>query len=171
MKKSEKIFFVQDLTARLKEAKGIVLVDYQGLTVSQINKLRQKIKEVGANLQVVKNRLLKRALLGAGLKIEGEIKKPTALILSERSETSPLKAVWEFARQFDLPKFKFGFLEGERLEAEKLIQLAQLSSREQLLSQLTTTLAYPGRKLVYNLNFNRQRLVMILNQIKKGGEK
>jgi len=164
MKKTEKIYFVQDLIQRLKEAKGIALVDYQGLTVSQINKLREKIREAGANLNVVKNRLLKRALLKAGLKIEKEIEGPTALILSQKEEISSLKAIWEFAKSFELPKFKFGFIDGTRLEPEKLIQLAQLPSYNQLLAQLTTTLAYPSRKLIYNLNFNRERLVIILSQ-------
>ena len=171
MKKSEKIYFVQDLTAKLKEAKGIALVDYQGLTVSQINKLRQKVKKTGATLSVVKNRLLRRALNGAGLKVEGEIAGPTALVLSEKDEISPLKAIWEFAHSFELPKFKFGFLEQKRVEGEELQKLATLPSRDQLLGQLTATLAYPSRKLIYSLNFNRQKLILVLSQIKKGGEK
>lgn len=166
MKKSEKIFFVQDLTAKLKEAKGITLIDYQGLTVSQINKLREKVKEAGATLNVVKNRLLKRALLKAGIKQDEEITSPTALILAQKDEIGPLKAILESFRQFELPKFKFGFLGSDRIEAERLTQLAQLPSRDQLLAQLTATLAYPTKKLVYNLNFNQQKLVLILSKLK-----
>ena len=174
MKKSEKIYLVQDLIERLKQAKGVTLVDYQGLTVSQVNKLRQKIKQADASFEVIKNRLLKRALNQTNLKVKQEITGSTALILANKDEIGPLKAILESIRQFELPKFKFGFLNQSRLESQELEKLAVLPSCEQLLAQLTATLAYPARKLVYSLNYNRQKLVVALTKIKntfpKGGD-
>ena len=57
-----KIFAVQDLTEKLKAAKAVALIDYQGLTAEQIAELRRKVKEAGGFIQVVKNTLISRAL-------------------------------------------------------------------------------------------------------------
>jgi len=147
MKRSEKIFFVQDLTARLKEAKEIVLIDYQGLNVSQLNKLREKIKQVGGDLKVVKNRLLQKALMAAGFATQKEIEGPTGLILTNQDEISPLKVILETSNLLGLPKFKFGFLGQKKLESEEWRRLANLPSRQQLLTQLRATLVCPYRSL------------------------
>ncbi|PJE67437.1 50S ribosomal protein L10, partial [Candidatus Shapirobacteria bacterium CG10_big_fil_rev_8_21_14_0_10_40_9] len=60
MKKQEKIFAVQDLKERLKEAKAVILTDYRGLTVPQMNDLRLLVKKAGGQILVVKNTLLER---------------------------------------------------------------------------------------------------------------
>jgi len=167
MKKSQKILFVQGLAEEIKSAKGITLVDYQGLNVSQVNELRNSVKSAGAGLVVVKNRLLRKALIKAGIKINQEIKNPTALVLSTQDEISPLKAIFTTIKKLGIAKFKFGWLGEKQLESEELEKLALLPSREQLLMQLTATLAYPTRKLAYNLNYNCQKLMIVLNEIKK----
>jgi large subunit ribosomal protein L10 len=156
MKKAEKVFFVQNLVGELKEAKLVALLDYRGLTVGQINELRQKIRSSGGKLAVVKNRLLARALGTIGVKMAEEIEGPTALVLAPSEDVSLLKTI-------GLPKFKFGFLGKERLAGEELQRLATLPGREQLLGQLIGLLAYPTAKLIYNLNFDRQRLIALLS--------
>ena len=174
MKKSEKILFVQNLAEKIKEAKGITLIDYQGLNVSQINELRDKVKKAGATLNVVKNKLLQKALVKAGIKVDQEIKNPTALVLATQDEISPLKAILTTINSLDMAKFKFGWLGQKQLESEELKKLALLPSHPQLLLQLTNVLAYPIRKLAYNLNYNQQKLVIVLSEMKKkveGGDK
>jgi len=166
MKKQEKITFVQNLTRELGEAKLVVLLDYRGLTVGQINDLRQKIRSAGGKLAVVKNRLLQRTLAALGLKINEEIAGPTALVFSPGEEISLLKVILGQAKLVGLPKFKLGFLGQEFLAGADLQRLAALPAREQLLGQLAGLLAYPTGKLIYNLNFNRQKLINLLRQVK-----
>ena len=172
MKKSEKISFVQNLIKELETAKMAILLDYRGLTSLQINKLRANLQKAGGELAVVKNRLLKRALESAGRKIEAQIEGPTALLLSPAEDISLLKAVLREINTLGLPKFKFGFLGTQKFGGEELQRLALLPSRNQLLAQLANLLAYPPRKLVYNLNFNNLKLIILISKFKdRGSEK
>jgi len=88
MKKQDKIFTVQNLAAQLKEAKTVVLTDYQGLTANQISQLRTMVKKVGGELMVVKNTLLQRALKEASLPVP-ENEGPTAIVIGIEDEIEP----------------------------------------------------------------------------------
>lgn len=166
MKRSEKISFVQNLIKELETAKMAILLDYRGLTSLQINKLRANLRKAGGELAVVKNRLLKRALESSGRKMEAQIEGPTALFLSGGEDISLLKTIWREINVLGVAKFKFGFLDSQKFSGEELQRLALLPSRNQLLAQLVGVLAYPSRKLVYDLNFNSQRLLVILKKLK-----
>ena len=169
MKKQDKIFTVQNLAAKLKEAKTVVLTDYQGLTANQITQLRTMVKNVGGELMVVKNTLLQRALKDASLPIP-ENEGPTAIVIGIEDEIEPIKTLSQHQRNLGLPKFKSGIWEDRVITAEELDELGQLPSKDQLLVKLTSLLRSPGVRLVGSLSGNQRKLVLILKAKAEGGE-
>lgn len=170
MKKSEKPFVVEDLTKRFEDAKSAVALDYQGLTVKDSEKLRRQISEAGGKLVVAKNTLLKLALKNAKVakvvkveEVENELQGPTAVVFAEGDEIAPLQKLGKFILEKGLPKLKFGIFGTEIFDAEKLLALSKLPSRNVLLARLMGTIASPSYGLVSMLNANMQRLVYILS--------
>ena len=167
MKKTEKTIFVQNLTEELKSATSVVLVDYKGLTVKMQQDLKKRLKEIGATLSVVKNTLFKRA--GKEAKIdEGTLSDTvlvgqTALVISESDPIAPLQVLYKFAKEFELPKFKVGIVEGSFQDKMSLETLSKLPSKEILLGQAVGTIASPLYGIVGVLNANMQNLLFILN--------
>lgn len=170
MKKQEKIFEVENLTAKIKEAKSVALADYRGLTAGQMATLRSLVKKAGGKLQVVKNTLLLRALANAKL-IEEDLKLegPTLALFAKEDEFSPLKALVSFGKANNLLALKFGFFEGEFQDSERISQIASLPGKEELRAKLVGLLAQPSHRLVYDLNFNLQKLVIILKEVNIDG--
>lgn len=167
MKKQEKIFTVQNLAAKLKEAKSVVLADYRGLTVAQLTQLRHLAKKAGGELTVAKNTLIKRALGGLPLELTG----PTAVIIAYEDELSPLKTTWEFAKNAGgMPTFKSGIWEGELITSEEIERLARLPSKQELQIKLIGVFASPLFGLVRVLSANQGKLILILKTVSKGGE-
>jgi len=167
MKKQEKIFEVENITAKIKEAKALALAEYYQLTANQAVELRDKIKQAGGSLQVIKNTLLLRALKANNyptddLKIEGQ----NITLFCEKDEIAPLKVFKEFAKKTSLLPFKIGFLAGNVLSAEELNRLAAILPREQLQGKLVNLLANPTQRLASSLSWNLQKLVIALNEVK-----
>ncbi len=167
MKKQEKIFAVADLKERLKEAKAVILTDYQGLTVPQMNQLRSLVKKAGGQILVVKNTLLERALKEAKLP-KLELTGQTAVVLAYQDEISPIKSVFDFARSTGLPSFKTGIWEERILSREEIERLGSLPSHQELLGKLSSILSSPSSRLTQVLAGNQKKLIMILKT--KGGE-
>jgi large subunit ribosomal protein L10 len=177
MPSTKKIFTVQNLAEKLNQAKGLVLVDYTGLNVSQINELRGKIKKAGGEFEVVKNTLLRLAAENSKFpawRQAGEIQNsklsgPTAVLWLYAEDFSPLKVLEEFRRQLQLPKIKFGFWEREEIDEERITQLANLPGIDQLRGQLLAFFQSPLFRLVNALSGNLKKLILVLKA--KGGEK
>jgi len=112
MPKPDKIYTVQNLVEKLKQAKAVVLADYHGLNVSQLAKLRQEVKKAGGEFEVVKNTLLNRAAEETKIKIDPEVLRgPTAVLWAYKDQIAPMKALMNFVKVNNLPKIKFGLLE------------------------------------------------------------
>lgn len=173
MRKSEKPFFVANLTEQLKSAKSIVLVDYTGLTVKMQQELKKRLREIGAEMSVVKNTLFKMALrkardtLGSHDTLDTLLTGPTAMIISEADPITPLQVLYKFAKEFELPQFKVGLVEGKFQDKESLEKLAQLPSKEILYGKFVGTLSQPLYGLVSALQGNLQKLVFILGEYTK----
>ncbi len=165
---------VKEIQDKLNQAKSVVLADYRGLSVEKISDLRNRVKAVGGELKVNKNRLIKLAFTAANLTLETDevLTGPTAILYAFADEIAPIKALYEFFKENDLPKIKVGFLAKEFLAEDRVINLAQLPSREQLQTQLVVILNSPIAGLVYALKGNLNKLVGVLKalQEKKGGE-
>ncbi len=168
MIKQDKIFAVEDITAKIKDAKAVALADYRGITVSQATQLRDKIKSSGGKLQVIKNTLFLRALRNNNYKIERKkLDGPTIVLFANDDEVSPIKALAAFAKTAEgLLPWKIGFMDGRILSAVELGKLADISSKVDLQTKLVGLLFSQPSRLVYALNFNLQKLVIALNGIK-----
>jgi len=161
MPNSKKIFTVQNLTEKVKQAKALILTDYAGLKVGQINELRTELKKVGAEYEVVKNNLLSLAL-----KSEPLTGPTAALWVYQADDTTPLKTLAAFIKKNELPKIKMGFWEKELISAEKVMQLANLPGLSELQAKLVGMLNSPINRLVLTLNGNLQKLVFVLKGVK-----
>ena len=172
MRKSEKPFFVANLTEQLKSATSVVLVDYTGLTVKMQQNLKKRLKEIGAEMLIVKNTLFKRA--GSEAKISEDalsdtvLTGPTAMIITESDSLAPLQTLYRFAKEFvseaglPLPQFKVGLIDGKFQDRTSLEKLARLPSKDILYGQVVGVVASPIYSLVSTLQGNLQKLVHIL---------
>lgn len=169
MIKQDKIFAVGDITAKIKDAKAVALADYRGITVSQATQLRDKIKSSGGKLQVIKNTLFLRAIRNNNYKIEREkLDGPTIVLFANDDEVSPIKTLATFAKSTEgLLPWKIGFMDGRILSAEELEKLANISSKVDLQTKLVGLLFSQPTRLAYALNYNLQKLVLVLNSIKE----
>lgn len=165
MPKQEKIFTVANLAEKLKAAKAVVLTDYLGLTVAQMQALRAKIKASGGEFTVSKNTLLSRAAQQAGLNLEA-LAGPTAILFAYEDEIAALKSLVDFAAQTGLPRVKFALMGKDPISVEKVNQLAALPSRQALFGQLLAVLTAPSAGLVHALSWNNRRLVESLVELK-----
>lgn len=173
MPSQKKIAQVKDLTERLKKAKSVVLIDYQGLNHQQLADLRKKLKKSGGSLMVTKNTLLKLALKSSTSNLQlttYNLRGPTATLFISDDPLPPLKTLSQFASEFDLPKIKIGLIEGELTPKEKILRLAVLPSKKALTAQLVAGLQAPTQRLIFALNWNLRRLKIALEKIKEQKE-
>ena len=144
---------VKELSEHIKNAKLILLVDYRGTTVSDDTKLRKEIREANGELKVIKNNIIKRALDSnneSGL--DDVLEGPTAMVSAEEDYLQPLKTVYKFKKSHENFKIKGGIIDGKVQTVEELITLAQLPSREELLSKLAGSLLQTIAKVAVALD-------------------
>lgn len=163
---------VKKLEDRLKRAKSFFLTDYRGLTNQELEALRRILKEKKAELLVVKNTLFKLAMEKSDLdkktheEISKKLENPTAALLVYGETIPAVKALSDYMKEQNLPKFKLGFSEDRIVDNDIFVKLASLPSREVLLSMLAASLNFPMQKLYLALNWNLQGLVTVLENIK-----
>jgi large subunit ribosomal protein L10 len=171
MKKAEKVIFVDNLKAELKDAKSAVLINYSGLAVKPQQELKARLAEVGGKMIVVKNTLLSRAADSAGFdskNLTTEILSgQTALIIATDDPIAPIQVLGKFAKEFEVPKFKVGMVDGSFQDTESLTKLSALPGRDALLGQFLGTLMGVQYGVVGTLNANLQKLVYVLDTASK----
>ncbi len=155
---------VEALKTQFAGAKAIFFADYQGLTVSQMGDLRDKIRAVTGEFSVAKNTLLKLAL---PYDLKEVLQGPTAILVAKEDEISPLKTVVEFAKDAELPKIKAGIFEDRILTAKEVNDLAKLPSKPELQAKLVAILKGPLYGLANVLSGNTRKLVYVLQAIKE----
>ena len=168
--KDKKKELVKDLVDRLSRHKSIVFFDYTGLKVEQFQELRCKLREEGIDCQVIKKTLIDLSLEKAGLKIPDKIKEipgQIALVLGYEDEVLPAKILYDFSKENKEVKIVTGIIEGDYLGNEAMISLAQLPSKQELLSKLVGSISKPIYGLANVLQGNLRKLVFVLNNIKK----
>lgn len=144
---------VNNLATELKEANLILLVDYRGISVEDVTKLRNDVREANAEYRVIKNNIIKRALNANGENGLDEILQgPTALITSKEDYLAPTKAIYNYSKNNDFYKIKGAIIEGKVMTAEEVITLAKLPSRQELLAKLAGALLGNITKLAATLD-------------------
>jgi len=171
MVQSAKIKKVEDLKQILQDAKSIILNDFTGLNVEDISELRRLCRESGITYQVVKNTLAKRSFEELGLEeADALLDGPTAVAISTEDEVLAAQVLKKFADDYDLPKFKGGFVGSRVLSGGDVTRLATLPGRDVLLSQVVGTFQAPLRGLLTCLEASLRDLVQVLKAVgeKKG---
>jgi large subunit ribosomal protein L10 len=146
VKKDEKERLVAELTERLRTTETLLVADYRGLTMPQIDELRSKLIEHGARFTVVKNTLTRRAAEAAGSDmVLALLEGPTAIAFLE-SDGDPVavaKALVDAARETRVLQVRGGVLEGRPIEAAEIESLAKLPPLDVLRSQVLATVIAP----------------------------
>ena len=168
MKKSDKEAFVEDMKGRLEKARATFLVDYQGLDVEALNKLRGELRKVDAEFQVVKNRLLK---LASQETETGSMKEhfvgPCALAISYEDMVAPAKVLVNQSNELKNLEIKVGQISGKIMDFDGIKKLAQLPSRDVLLSQVLSAMQGVPASFVRVLNGTAVKLVNVLKAIEE----
>lgn len=139
---------VVEIADKLKASKTVVVVDYRGLTVGEVTELRKQLREAGVEFKVYKNSLTRRAAEASELATLNEsLTGPNAIAFSNEDVIAPAKILNDFAKKHEALEIKAGVIEGNVATAEEIKALAELPSREGLLSMLLSVLQAPMRGL------------------------
>jgi len=124
---------VNEIAEKMKNSASYVLFEYRGLTVSETNELRRKLRESGSDFKVYKNTLTKRALDSLNINIDEHLNGPKAIAFGTDA-VAPIKALSEFAKSHTALEMKVGVVDGEIADQAMLNELSQIPSREGLLT-------------------------------------
>ena len=168
-RKEQKAEQVELLMEKLKKAKVAVLTDYRGLTVSQIQDLRGKLRGGDVEYRVVKNTLARRAAEAAGVPaLESELEGPVAIAFGYDDLSAPAKLINDWVRATRLKlDVKGGLVEGRVFSPDQIKSLADLPSRETLISQLAGTIQAPIAQLAGALQMPLSMLAGALESYEK----
>ena len=149
----EKASIVSDLAEKLKQSPYVLVTDYQHMKVADFTELRNRLAPAGAEMHVVKNNFLKRAMADFGFPDVGDqLAGQTAVVTGERDVAPVAKIFKTFAAEFKIAALKIGFAGRAVLSAGELETLADLPPREILRAQLLGLLLSPATRFVRVLN-------------------
>lgn len=173
LSKDSKKEILQDLIAKLKESKGVVLTDYQGMNVSQISSLRNELKEKKVEFKIVKNTLIEKA--SEELNVEDltkDLTGCTAMAFCSNDGVAPARLLKEYFKKnkIDL-MIKSGLIDGRIFSSEKIIEIASLPSKDVLIAQIINGVKSPLYSLVFILQGPLRGLIYALEEVKKQKEK
>lgn len=151
---------VEEISASIKDAQSVVLVDYRGLTVEQDTNLRKQLREAGITYKVYKNTMMNFAFKGTDCEsLMTYLEGPSAIAISTTDATAPARVLCKFAKEAPKLEVKGGIVEGAAYDAAGIAEIAKVPSREELLSKLLGSIQSPIT------NFAR-----VMNQLaEKGG--
>jgi large subunit ribosomal protein L10 len=149
----EKANIVSDLSEKLNRSPFLLVADYQRMKVDQFGELRNRLAPAGAEVRVVKNSFLKRAMSDSGMPdLADKLTGQTAIVVGENDVAPVAKILKLFAAEFKIAALKIGVVNKEVLSTSDVEALAELPSREILLSRLLGLLLAPATSLVRVLN-------------------
>ena len=135
---------IEEIKGYVDKASAAVLVDYRGLTVEQDTALRKQLREAGVVYKVYKNTYLKRAFDGTVYAdLNKHLEGPTAIAFGIDDATAPARIIAEFAKKAPKLEFKAGIVEGTYYDAAGMEVIANIPSREVLISRLLGSMKSP----------------------------
>lgn len=144
---------VEEISANIKDAQSVVVVDYRGLTVAEDTQLRKQLREAGVVYKVYKNTLVNRAIEGTQFEcLKDVLEGPNAFAISVTDATAPARVLAQFAKNAPALEMKAGVVEGSFYDENGMKAIASVPSREELLSKLLGSLQSPITNLARVLN-------------------
>ena len=153
----DKKIIINGLLDRVNASPYLIVIDYTGLTVQQFTELRNRLGAGGANCTVAKNSYMRKALAEAGLPdIGADLIGQMAYVMGDAEVFSAAKVIKNFEKEFKKPEMKVGLLGNAVLDADALKAIADIPSREAVLSQLLATILEPATRIarVVKANFD-----------------
>ena len=145
---AKKAAAVEAAKEMLTNAETALVVDYRGLTVEEVTTLRKTLRESGVKMQVIKNKILQRAVEGTDYEgLNDVFVGPTAIVSSDEVAIAPAKIVKKFADEHEALEVKGGFIEKSIKTLDEINEYATMPGREDLLSMLASALSDPMRKI------------------------
>ena len=164
--REQKETLVSSYQEGLAKAPNVFLVDYAGISVPEVTDLRNRLRETGGSYVVIKNRLARLAIKGEALDgLSDALQGPVAAAYSDSDAVSLAKALTEFAKEVPALELKAGLVEGQRVDAEEIKEIASLPSREELLTKLLFLMQSPVERFVRSLADVTRQFVSVLDQV------
>ena len=159
---------VTSLVRKLQSSKSVVFTDYRGLTVEEIDDVRNQLRAQGIEFKVIKNTLFKLAAKEAGIEISEDITHghPVAVAFSGEDEVAPARITSTYSKKNEKFTIVGGILEGKQISDIMVKSLANLPTREQLYGQIVGTLAALLSGLVNVMQGNIRGLVNVLSAVR-----
>ena len=168
MPKPEKVERVAALKARIEGSDALLLTEYRGLTVSEITELRRSLAEGGASFAVVKNTLMRRAASAAGMaELEDLLSGPSAITFVDGDPIAAAKSVVKAIKQFPALVLKGAFMDGKLLSADEAKALADLESREVMLSKIAGLLKGEMSRAAATFQAGQSKFLSLLEAYKE----
>jgi len=165
--REQKRKIIEDLKEKIAKQKAMIFVDFAGLKVKDLSSLRKRIKAAGNELKIAKKTLLGLIFKKAGIEIETKkLKGEIAVVFGYSDEISPAKIIWQFSQGNPNLKILGGFFEKKFREAQDIVSLAQLPSKEELLAKLVGSISAPISNFINVLQGNIKGLIAVLAKAK-----
>lgn len=143
---------VEEIRQKFQEASSAVIVDYRGLTVAEVTKLRRQFREQNVDYKVYKNRLVKLALEGTEFEsLEQVLTGPNAIAFGMEDAVAPAKIAKDFSKEAPNLELKAGIVDGVYYDTEGIGVIADIPSREVLLAKFLGSIQSPLSKFAYAL--------------------
>ena len=152
---------VTQIVDKINKSSSFVVVDYQGINVEQVTALRNKAREAGVEYKIYKNTFLKFAVKECGYEdILDALEGQNAVVFSENDPVAPAKVIADFVKdnRLQILGFKTGVIDKKISNADEIVAISQLPSKEVLLAKIVGSLNAPVAKLVYALNAMKEKL-------------
>ena len=134
--KTERQTEVDQLTEQLRQSPNVIVTDFSGLNVLRMTELRRRMRAAGVHYVVVKNTLAQRALAANNISaLDDHLAGPTGLVLADDPLVAA-KVVTDFAREFEKPTVRAGFVDGQTVDPAYVKRLGEIPPRDVLLSQI-----------------------------------
>ena len=144
---------IEEIKSAIDGSKGFVLADYRGLTVAQDTDLRKQLREAGVIYKVFKNTYIKRAIAGTEYEqLSSSLEGPTAVAISKTDATAPARILAKFSKTAPKLELKAGIVEGTYYDSKSIITIAEIPSRDELLSRLLGSMKSPITNFARVLN-------------------
>lgn len=144
---------IDEISANIKDAQSVVVVDYRGLTVAEDTQLRKELRDAGVTYKVYKNTMMNFAFKGTDYEsLAPALEGPSAIAISTEDATAPARILAKFAKTAPALEIKAGVVEGTFYDANGMQAVAAVPSRDELLSKLLGSLQSPITNLARVLN-------------------
>lgn len=144
---------VEEISANIKDAQSVVIVDHRGLTVAEDTELRKQLREAGITYKVYKNTMMNFAFKGTDCEgLAPYLEGPSAIAISKDDATAPARILCKYAKTAKALEIKGGVVEGTVYDSKGIEAISNVPSREELLGKLLGSIQSPITNLARILN-------------------